>query len=159
MINSICVRLYCDDDAALIENYDEALKDDSETWQVHHRLELFDDGSFANSVDDLKRKGLYYHRPAFELIFLKKKDHLRLHNLLTGKNPESIESQSNKVKEKWKDEEFRKRCSTKSCNSWSTKKIQGLPDQRKDKKTYICEYHKLYRAKIKPRLSYIQTAN
>lgn len=63
----------------MIENYEEAVNSE-ERWECHHRLELDDDGNFVNSRDDLKRKGLYYHRPPEELIFLTKSYHRKIHN-------------------------------------------------------------------------------
>lgn len=65
----------------IIENYEDAKKDDFKGWICHHRLELTEDGCFLNSTMDLINKGLYYHRPPEELIWLKVGDHSRLHNL------------------------------------------------------------------------------
>ena len=62
-----------------IENYDKAVADKSQTWHCHHRLELTLDGEFAHSMAELKRLGMYYKRPYFELIFLTKTEHRKLH--------------------------------------------------------------------------------
>ena len=63
----------------LIENYDKAMEDTTQTWVCHHRLELTMNGEYAHNVDELKRMGMYYNRPYFELIFLKAKEHSILH--------------------------------------------------------------------------------
>lgn len=91
MINEICAQKYCKDDIAKIENYGKAINDTTQTWDLHHRLELTLEGEFAHSHDELKRLGMYYNRPYFELIFLTKSEHNRLHkkgtnNPLYGKN-------------------------------------------------------------------------
>lgn len=71
------VKLYCDE-YWKIENYDEAVNSD-EVYECHHRLELTLNGEYAHGIKDLKRFNMYYHRPYFELIFLKSKDHAKLH--------------------------------------------------------------------------------
>lgn len=78
---------YCGEDISLIENYEEALNDKSQTWLCHHRLETHDeDGNWLELEDhitkkELIEKGKYYHRPASELIFLTKIEHVRVHRL------------------------------------------------------------------------------
>ncbi len=76
MIDEKQVRRYCREDLSLIENYYEAVRSE-EPYQCHHRYELND--GLVLSVNDLKNMGLYYKRPASELIFLKRIDHYRLH--------------------------------------------------------------------------------
>lgn len=49
---------------------------------MHHRREIGEDGS-RHSKQKLIEQGLYYGRPAFELIFLRHAEHSKLHN--TGK--------------------------------------------------------------------------
>lgn len=68
---------YCCEDPALIENYDKAIKDDTQYWHCHHRLEI--QGNKVYSSKELKRMGLYYNRPACEFIFLTCSDHSKLH--------------------------------------------------------------------------------
>lgn len=84
MINERNAQRYCKDDICRVENYDKAISDTAHTWDLHHRLELTIDGELAHSRDELKRLGMYYNRPYFELIFLTKDEHRRLHN--KGKN-------------------------------------------------------------------------
>ena len=64
----------------LVENYDLAKNDNFKGWICHHRLELTLDGEFANSSMDLVNKDMYFHRPYFELIWLRLGEHSRLHN-------------------------------------------------------------------------------
>ena len=68
------VKKFCKDDISLIENYDKAIADDTQTWECHHRRET------VLSRKDLIEIGEYYNRPACELIFLTIKDHNHLHN-------------------------------------------------------------------------------
>ena len=77
MINEYCVKAYCSEDLSLIENYALAIADTTQTWHCHHRGEILPCGRF--SIGDLKKFGLYYKRPASELIFLTKAEHNRLH--------------------------------------------------------------------------------
>ena len=81
MINVSKVSRFCRDDIKLIENYDEAVNDTENVWVCHHRLELTMDGEFANSTKDLIRYGMYYKRPYFELIFLPRSEHKRIHGV------------------------------------------------------------------------------
>ena len=72
------VKEFCCEDVSLIENYDKAIKDDSQIWHCHHRLEIVDD--VITSRDELINSGLYYNRPANELIFLTVHEHMILHS-------------------------------------------------------------------------------
>lgn len=69
---------YCCEDISKIENYDKALTDLDVKYDCHHRLEVGKNGEVI-SRQDLIKNGLYYHRPATELIFLTKREHSRLH--------------------------------------------------------------------------------
>ena len=70
-------KKFCCEDPSLIENYDRAIADTTQTWEIHHRGEILPCGRFSR--DDLKKFGLYYKRPASELIFLTPSEHQRLH--------------------------------------------------------------------------------
>ena len=69
---------YCKD-IKNIENYEKAKKDNFKGWEVHHRLETHTPDGKRREVDigykELKALGLYYNRPAEELIFLTLKEH------------------------------------------------------------------------------------
>ena len=73
------VIAYCCEDISLIENYDKAIADTTQTWHCHHRLEI--QGNLTLTAKELKLQRLYYNRPASELIFLTSKEHVRLHRL------------------------------------------------------------------------------
>ena len=77
MINEYYAKKFCCEDIGLIENYELAIADTTQTWHCHHRGEVLPCGRF--SPNDLKKFGLYYKRPAPELIFLTKAEHNRLH--------------------------------------------------------------------------------
>ena len=77
MINECNAKNFCCEDLSLIENYDKAIADTTQMWDCHHRGEVLPCGRF--SQDDLKKFGLYYKRPASELIFLTHSEHRRLH--------------------------------------------------------------------------------
>lgn len=63
-----------------IENYELAKADNFKGWEIHHRLELTLDGEHAYTKDDLVKMNMYYNRPHFELIFLTRSEHRRLHH-------------------------------------------------------------------------------
>lgn len=73
-------KQYCCEPLNLIENYELAINDKTQTWVIHHRLEITNNGHNLN-MNELKRLGLYYNRPASELIFLTKSEHARLHRM------------------------------------------------------------------------------
>ena len=66
-----------------IENYDKALKDNFKSWSCHHRLETHNSDGERRlvdiSMDELIALGIYYNRPADELIFLTESEHNNLH--------------------------------------------------------------------------------
>ena len=75
MISENHAKAFCRDDISLIENYDKAIADKSQVWHCHHRRETI------FSRKDLIEIGEYYNRPACELIFLTKSEHMKLHHL------------------------------------------------------------------------------
>ena len=80
MIYEKYVKRYCCEDISKIENYAEAMVDATQTWHCHHRLELIKTGAAVDSTkQDLIDWGIYYNRPANELIFLTKAEHRSLH--------------------------------------------------------------------------------
>ena len=62
-----------------IENYEKAKADDFVGWECHHRLETHMPDGKRRAVDitqaELIALGMYYNRPASELIFLTKSEH------------------------------------------------------------------------------------
>ena len=67
-----------------IENYEKALKDNFKGWHCHHRLETHNSDGERRPVNistaELLALGMYYNRPAEELIFLTASEHHSLHN-------------------------------------------------------------------------------
>ena len=62
-----------------IENYEKAKADNFKGWHCHHRLETHTPDGKRRDVDishrDLIALGMYYNRPASELIFLPASEH------------------------------------------------------------------------------------
>ena len=98
MINEKWAKKYCRDDLSKIENYEQAIADTTQTWDLHHRLELTLDGEFALSQDQLKMHDMYYNRPYYELIFLTQAEHRRLHNMNRSEDTRRKISESHKGK-------------------------------------------------------------
>lgn len=82
----------------LIENYQDATKDENELWIPHHRLEN------KYSYKELISLGLYYNRPAEEFIFIKDSEHRNnssIHKAVRIKNEHMKgRTQSEETKEK-----------------------------------------------------------
>lgn len=87
MIKIQNVKSYCCEDFRLIENYELAINDHTQMWECHHRGEVLPCGRFSR--DDLKKFGLYYNRPAIELIFLTPTAHRQLHLKCVPRGPMS----------------------------------------------------------------------
>ena len=93
-------KRYCKD-YENIENYQKALADNFKGWECHHRLETHNSDGERRLVDITKKElialGMYYHRPAEELIFLTVKEH---HEYRKGKH--HSEESKNKMSEAMK---------------------------------------------------------
>ena len=66
-----------------IENYEKAKADNFKGWDCHHRLQTWTSDGKRRAVDitaaELIALGMYYNRPADELIFLPSSEHISLH--------------------------------------------------------------------------------
>lgn len=69
------LKKICCEDISLIENYNEAVNDTTQMWDCHHRNEI----ELNKNRQELIDMGLYYNRPASELIFLTHSEHTALH--------------------------------------------------------------------------------
>lgn len=73
---------FCDD-IENVENYEKAKADNFVGWDCHHRLETHTSDGERRLVDILKKElialDMYYNRPANELIFMIRKEHISLH--------------------------------------------------------------------------------
>lgn len=76
MFNSAMARMYCCDPIESIQGFKEALES-SEKYHIHHRFE-----EMGLSQADLKELGMYYKRPACELIFMNGREHNTMHATL-----------------------------------------------------------------------------
>lgn len=109
MININKVTSYCCEDISLIENYDKAINDKTQVWHCHHKAETLPCGRFSRN--DLKKFNLYYNRPANELIFLRPKDHKKLHQLGKKRSEEVCRKISESLKGKTHSKESKKKMS------------------------------------------------
>ena len=125
MISENQSRKFCRDDISKIENYDLAIADKTQTWDLHHRLELTLDGEFALTRADLKLHDMYYNRPYYELIFLTHAEHMRMHNL--AKSSEARKKMSAAHKGRTFSEETRRKMREASRRRWTLhkKKMNG----------------------------------
>ena len=75
-------KYYCDN-IENVENYEQAKSDNFKGWCCHHRLETHNSDGERRLVDITQKElialGLYFHRPADELIFMTTSEHRRLH--------------------------------------------------------------------------------
>lgn len=78
MIDEQRAYAYCIEDISKIENYELAKSDNSHIWVCHHKLEIHED--YNNTREEMIKMGIYYHRPASELIFLSRNEHHSIHN-------------------------------------------------------------------------------
>ena len=71
-------RAFCKESLDQIDNYQQALAEKFKGWCIHHRLEIQPDGTRV-SAKELVNQGKDWNRPASELVFIRKHDHLSLH--------------------------------------------------------------------------------
>ena len=91
----------CREDISLVENYDKAIADTTQTWILHHRDEIRElpSGMIAlRSAEELMENGRYYDCPANELIFLTPAEHTSLHHKGKVYNEETLKKMSNSLK-------------------------------------------------------------
>lgn len=96
----------------LIENYEKAIADKTQTWVCHHRLELIATGGVCDVEDqDLIDWGIYFDRPPEELIFLTKSEHRRLHSKGMKHSEKTKRKMSESHRGKPKSEEWKRKIS------------------------------------------------
>ena len=88
-----------------IENYEKAKADSFKGWCCHHRKGV------DIPTEELQALGMYYDRPADELIFLTRSEHRALHNKGKHHSAESNYKNSEAHKGKHPSDETRKRIS------------------------------------------------
>lgn len=131
MINEKYVKKYCKEDISKIENYAKAMADTTQTWECHHRTEIW----WGCSREDLIARNCYYNREAYELIFLTPAEHVRLHNMYISEDTRRKKSDSMKGKNKGKilSEETKEKMSKAKKGKPSPKRGQHLPEETKRK--------------------------
>lgn len=74
---------YCCEPLSNVENYEKAMADNFNGWHIHHRYECHDSNGERRLVDlsraELKALGMYWNRPASELIWMTEAEHIQLH--------------------------------------------------------------------------------
>lgn len=139
-------RVYCCEDLSFVENYDKAIKDNTQIWDCHHKLEVREDGTLM-SPNELKEKGLYWHRPACELIFLTKEEHNRLHgnNMREETKKKLSESRlgdKNGMYGRKHSEDTKKKISESKINKkHSAETRQKMSESKKGEKCYMYGKH------------------
>ena len=125
MINEYYAKRYCSEDISLIENFYQAIADENKMWDIHHRRECDSEGRTLFTKKQLIENGLYFKRPASELIFVTRSMHWKLHRekmrnsgkigaklggkiggKIGGKSPSKIEKQSIPIIQLTKSGEF-----------------------------------------------------
>lgn len=121
MINERQAKRYCKEDLSKIKNYDKAIADTSQTWDLHHMTETW----WNCTAKDLIDNECYYGRKACELIFLTPAEHRRLHKKGKKRKPFS-EEHRRKMSESHKGrtftEEHRKKIAAAAKKRWENKK-------------------------------------
>ena len=115
-------RHYCSD-VENVENFEKAKADNFKGWHCHHRLETHTSDGERRLVDisaaELQALGMYYNRPAEELIFLTRSEHSSLYK----PSEETKKKISETLKGQPKSEETKKKMSDAKKNmSEETKK-------------------------------------
>lgn len=157
-------KKFCCEDVSLIENYEEAMKDTEHRWVIHHRLETHtSDGERRPvdlSVEELIALGMYWNRPASELIFMKNSEHSKFNKgklkgqpawnkgLQTSEETRRKQSDAHKGKpgpnkgKHWSEETRRKQSETKkgkkpySMTEETRRKMSEAAKKREEKKRW-----------------------
>lgn len=125
-----------------VENYEKAKADNFEGWICHHRLEThFSDGIERPKDAQISQKeliilGIYYHRPAEELIFLTTKEHQNAHFRGKHHSEETKEKLSEARKGKYMGED-----NPMYGKHHTEKSRKKMSDARKGKPTWIKGKH------------------
>lgn len=132
MISLTKVKNYCNEDLSNIENYELAVND-TKMWDCHHRLEITE--GKKQTKKELIEQGLYYNRPASELIFLSHIEHARLHRSCVNQWKDKHHSEetklilSAKLKGMKRSEETKRKMRESALKRWKNKKVPGPKSQ------------------------------
>ena len=117
---------YCKD-YENIENYKKAKADNFKGWHCHHRLETHNSDDERRPIDitvaELKALGMYYNRPASELIFLTSREHKSLHSkekhyMLWKKFSEEARKKMSEAKKNMSEDTKKKIGAAKKVTRW-----------------------------------------
>ena len=128
MINEKHAHLYCRDDLSKIENYEKAIADTTQTWVIHHQLELTLDGEPALTRKQLKMHDMYYHRPYYELIFLTDAEHRKLHMHMSEETKRKLSDAAKNISD-----ETRRKMSEAKKGKTSPRKGETLSEETRKK--------------------------
>ena len=136
-----------------IENYDKAAADNFKNWVCHHRLETWTSDGFRREVDilsaELRALGIYYNRPADELIFFRKGEHRILHTKGKQKSEETKKKLSESNKGKHHTEETKKKMSeSQKGKHFSEEHKMKISESNKGKNIWIRGRHWYNNGKI-----------
>lgn len=136
MIDKYRANRYCCEDITKIENYEEAVNDTTQTWQIHHRdeIRILPSGMIVYRTEqELIENGRYYDCPANELIFLTKSVHCQLHMKYRPKLNDDVYKKAVKTRKanssKWHSEKTKKKISKshKGKTPWNKDKHYTCP--------------------------------
>ena len=124
-----CWKSYCSEPLDKIEHYEEALADNFVGWCMHDRREIQQGGTRV-SRQELKDKDLYFHRPASELVFMRREDHISLHHKgkvisaeTRRKLSEALSGENNPLFGKHLSEDTRQKMSVNNGRFWKGKHL------------------------------------
>lgn len=121
----------------LIENYDKAVADTTQSWICHHRLETHNSDGKQRLVnilgEELIALGMYYDRPSEELIFLTPAQHAKLHRKNKKRSEETRAKISVTMKGSQRSEETRAKISASHKGKPSPNKGKSLSEEIKAK--------------------------
>lgn len=109
MIYEYNVKRFCCEDISLIDNYDEAINSE-QMYDCHHKLEI----ELNKTKKELIDMGLYWKRPANELIFMTRSEHRLLHYKYKQVSEETRLKHSIATKKRYEDPEERRKTGEKS---------------------------------------------
>ena len=142
-------KIYCKDYQD-IENYEKALADNFKGWDCHHRLETHNSDGERRLVDltrdELLALGMYWNRPAEELIFLTSMEHISLHHKGKQKSEETKNKMSEAKKGKQLSEETKKKMS-------EAQKGHTVSEETRKKLSEAWDYDKHFNEETKKKLS------
>lgn len=100
-----------------IENFEKAKAENFKGWNIHHKLETHNSEGKKRRVDitpeELKALGMYFERPAEELIYLTIAEHTRIHHKGKARTEERKNKISNTLKGHSVSEQTRNKISQK----------------------------------------------